>query len=314
VLILSGDQLYRMNYLDMLHTHTQSGADVSIAALPVSREAAKAFGIMRLDESGRVNGFVEKPTTDAEIDSVRMSESWFAERGLHIHGRECLASMGIYLFNRDLLVETLRSTTHEDFGRQVFPSLIDSKHVQVHPFDGYWEDIGTIKAFYDANLQLASRSPPFDLAKPESLMFSRARFLPPSRFEGAQITSSLIADGCRIGHGAHIEKSVIGLRCVVGENAVIKDSVIMGADEYETDSDLREDLVRHVPPIGIGANTTIAGAIVDKNCRIGSGVKIEKPADAPLNAEDERFVIRDGITVIEKDACLPDGWQLTLET
>jgi glucose-1-phosphate adenylyltransferase len=314
VLILSGDQLYRMNYLDMLHTHTQSGADVSIAALPVSREAAKSFGIMRLDESGRVNGFVEKPTTDEEIDSVRMSESWFAERGLHIHGRDCLASMGIYLFNRDLLVETLRSTTHEDFGRQVFPSLIEPKHVQVHPFDGYWEDIGTIKAFYDANLQLASRVPHFDLAKPESLMYSRARFLPPSRFDGANITSSLIADGCRIGHGAQIENSVIGLRCVVGENAVIKDSVIMGSDDYETDLDLQEDVVHGVPPIGIGANTTIVGAIVDKNCRIGSGVKIEKPADAPPHVEGERFVIRDGITVIEKDACLPNGWQLTLNT
>jgi len=210
VLILSGDQLYRMNYLDMLHTHTQTGADATIAALPVAREAAKSFGVMQIDQGGRVQGFVEKPETDEAVESVCMKPEWFAQRGFEAQGRECLASMGIYLFNRDLLVEALRTTTHEDFGREVFPSLIDSKHIQVHPFDGYWEDIGTIKAFYDANIQLASTHPPFDLAQPEAALFSRSRFLPPSRFDGAKISNSLLADGCRVAEGAIIENSVIG--------------------------------------------------------------------------------------------------------
>ena len=314
VLILSGDQLYRMNYLDMLHTHTQSGADVTIAALPVDREAARSFGIMRIDDSGRVLGFVEKPKTDAEIEPVSMSPEWFARQGFESRGRDCLASMGIYLFSRDLLVDALRSTSHEDFGREVFPSLIGSRHVQVHLFDDYWEDIGTIKAFYDANLALASASPPFDLAEAEATLFSRSRFLPPSRFDGANIKNSIIADGCRIEAGATIENSVVGLRCIVGKDVVIKDSVLMGADDYETRSDLREDVEEHVPPVGVGANSVIQGAIVDKNVRIGAGVKILGAESVPNDTvEGTNYVICDGIPVIEKEAVLPDGWQLGME-
>lgn len=311
VLILSGDQLYRMNYMDMLHTHTQSGADATIAALPVDREAAKAFGIMRLSEEGRVHGFVEKPQTDEELESVTMPASWFEKQGFHNTGHDCLASMGIYLFNRDLLVDALRSTTHEDFGKEVFPSLIADKHIQVHPFDGYWEDIGTIRAFYDANLALASATPPFDLARPESRLYSRSRFLPPSQISDAKITDSVIAEGCRIGRNAVIHNSVIGLRCIVGENSIIRNSVIMGADDYETAAERQECQDGHTPHTGIGNNCIIEGAIVDKNCRIGDNVQIRNSSVAESDYfEGDCFAVRDGIPVIEKEAILPDSWNL----
>lgn len=309
VLILSGDQLYRMNYLDMLHTHTQSGADVSIAALPVDREAAKSFGIMQIDDGGRVRGFVEKPETDEQVSSVTMPPEWFARHGHDARGRDCLASMGIYLFNRDLLVDTLRSTTHEDFGREVFPSLIDNRHVQVHLFDGYWEDIGTIQAFYDANIALASASPPFDLAQPEAALFSRSRFLPPSRLDGATISNSLMADGCRVGAGTIIENSVIGLRCILGENVEIRNSVLMGADDYESEREVQENAISRVPGIGVGKNTVIESAIVDKNCRIGANARIESP-NSKTDVERDGYAVRDGILVVEKNAVIPDNWRL----
>ena len=309
VLILSGDQLYRMSYLDMLHTHTQSGADVSIAALPVDREAAKAFGIMRIDDSGRVQGFVEKPQSNEEMDTVSMSANWFARNGFDAKGRDCLASMGIYLFNRDVLVDALRGTTDDDFGKQVFPTLIDHKHVQVHLFDDYWEDIGTIKAFYEANLALTGANPPFNLLGSESAMFSRSRFLPPSRIDGATITNSIIADGCEISPGAIIENSIIGLRCKLGENVVVRDSILMGADTYETDLDAKENELEHLPPMGVGANSRIEHAIIDKNCRIGRGVVIE-PASESENRDGDFYAVRDGIPVVEKNAVIEDGWQL----
>lgn len=308
VLILSGDQLYRMSYLDMVHTHIQSGADVSIAALPVDREAAKSFGVMRIDDTGRVKGFVEKPQTDEQIDSVSMPPEWFAKNGLDARGRNCLASMGIYLFNRDLLVDALRSTEHEDFGREVFPELIDDKHVQVHLFDGYWEDIGTIKAFYDANMALAGPNPPFKLEATDAPLFSRSRFLPPTRFNGANISNSIIADGCIIGANAVIEDSIIGHRCVIGDNVVVKRSVLMGADDYESALDAQDNLSVQRPAMGIGPNAVIEGAIVDKNCRIGANVCVRAPSGGDV--EGDVFVVHDGITVIEKDAVLPNGWQL----
>ena len=307
VLILSGDQLYRMNYLEMMHTHTQSGADVSIAALPVDREAAKSFGVMRITDSGRVKGFVEKPQTDEAIDSVSMSPDWFAKNGLDARGRDCLASMGIYLFNRDLLVDAMRSTSHEDFGREVFPELIDDKHVQVHLFDGYWEDIGTIKAFYDANIALASASPPFNLLATDSPLFSRSRFLPPSRLQGSKVSNSIIADGCVIGSNTVIEDSVIGHRCVIGDNVVVKKSVVMGSDEYE--SEVQDQFAVDRPLLGIGDNCVIEGSIIDKNCRIGKNVVI-RAADGNCETNHDAIAVVDGIPVAAKEAVLHDGYKL----
>ncbi len=309
VLILSGDQLYRMDYREMIQTHQQSKAEVTIAAIPVTREAASGLGIMRVDDTGRVVGFLEKPQNEKDLSLVRMDPAWIDAQGIASHGRDCLASMGIYIFNRDFLVEVLRKTNYQDFGKEVFPAAFRSRRVQVHLFDGYWEDIGTIRAFYEANLSLASVDPPFHLSSPTAPVYSRARYLPPSLMEGARIENSLIADGCRIGKNAVIENSVIGLRCMIGEGVTIRNSIIMGADFYER-NDAQRPCGPHRPVVGIGDGSLIQGAIVDKNCRIGKNVRVvnEKQIENGEDAED--CVIRDGIPVVVKDATLCDGWTL----
>lgn len=313
ILVLSGDQLYRMDFQAMLDRHIKDGNDATIATIPVDRDDASALGIMRVEGDGRVKGFVEKPQTDEQLQPVLMDPKWIDARGVESKGRECLASMGIYLFNRDVLVDALRQSTHHDFGREVFPSLIEPKRVGVHLFDGYWEDIGTIGAFFEANLALAGSKPPFDLVSPEAPIYSRARFLPPTRLDGAHVTGSLIADGCEIGSGAKIENSVIGLRCKIGPNVTIKNSILMGADAYETRSQLKEDDRCERPRIAIGENTVIDRAIIDKNVRIGCDVRIEIPSDVDAFAEPfretEQCAIRDGVFLVKKDAQLPDGWR-----
>lgn len=309
VLILSGDQLYRMNYKRMIETHVESGAEATIACLPVDREATSSFGIMRVSKNGKVEGFLEKPSADEDIREFETDPNWVASRGVNSDGRAYLASMGIYLFDRDLLVKALETTSYEDFGREIFPAIVRSRHVQAHLYDDYWEDIGTIGAFYKANLALAGPSPPFELAQSESPIYSRARFLPPTRLDGANVSRSLIADGCRVGKGVEIENSVIGLRCIIGDNVTIRNSVIMGADEYEDGAVPTAGEDRR-PPIGIGNGSTIDGAIVDKNCRIGENVRIvNKNADVERDVS-ECCVISDGIPVIVKDSTIRDGWQL----
>jgi len=308
VLILSGDQLYRMNYLEMLKTHRESNADATIATIPVHRRDARSLGIMRVDHDGRVRGFVEKPDTELKLKPVLMDPAWIDQRGIQSRGRECLASMGIYLFNRDILVDVLKQSTYQDFGKEVFPSLIEPHRVAVHLFDGYWEDIGTIDAFFKANLALASESPPFDLTSAEAPIYSRARFLPPTRLDGATVRGSLIAEGCRISPGATIENSVVGLRCVIGPDVTIRDSILMGADEYETRSEVRDDKRFDRPPIGIGAGSSITKAIVDKNVRIGRGVQIGAAPDDGRVVDVPGCTRRDGITIVTKDAVLRDGW------
>lgn len=310
VLILSGDQLYRMDYRDMLRTHQELKADVTIAGIPVDREAAKAFGIMRINDEGRVQGFLEKPQTYQEMDLVKMDPAWIDARGIESKGRDLVASMGIYLFNRDMLVEALEKTDYPDFGKEIFPAVVRSKRVMLHMFDGYWEDIGTIKAFYDANLSLASASPPFELISPDTPIYSRARFLPPTRMEGATVQGSLISDGCVIGKGATIENSVIGVRCVIGEGATIKNTLIMGNDFFEHQSDRARYLEQGQPPLGIGENCYIDGAIIDKNVRIGKNVRIVNEQRVESRGEDEPCIIRDGVPVVVKEGVLPDGWKL----
>ena len=307
VVILSGDQLYRMDFAAMLQTHRDSGAEVTIAAKPVHSSEAAGLGVMCVDESGRVTGFVEKPTSEDQLASVRMDTAWIDSRGVQSEGRDCLASMGIYIFDKDVLQQLLDENDHQDFGKEVFPSAIGNRKVQLHLFDGYWEDIGTIRSFYDANLQLARTDAPFQLTTENSPFFSRPRFLPPTRFDGATITNSLVADGCVIEPGAHIENSVIGLRCSIGRDVTIKDSVVMGADYYESASDLACS-GSDVPPIGIGEGSTVQHAIVDKNCRVGAGSQIINRNQCEAETLGESCVIRDGILVVEKNATLPPGW------
>jgi len=304
VLILSGDQLYRMNYADMMKTHEDSGADVTIAGIPVPRKDVGSLGIMKVDDSGRVTGFVEKPHTEELISEVRTDPAWIDAHGIPSNGRDCLASMGLYIFNRDVLVDLLTHTDYEDFGKEVFPIAIKTRKVQLHLFDDYWEDIGTIRAFYDANLSLARRNPPFDFSAPEAPVYSRPRFLPPTVIEDAKISNTLLADGCQIGRGVVIENSVIGLRTVIGNNVTIRDTIIMGADYRDLPG-------QHKPgrlPLGIGDGSIIEGTILDKNCRIGQNVRITNIGKVENQGEEEPLQVRDGIPIVIKDAQIPDGF------
>jgi glucose-1-phosphate adenylyltransferase len=310
VLILSGDQLYRMDFTEMMATHRKSKADVTIAGMPVDRQTARSMGLMRVDNDGRVAGFLEKPQTDKEIDIVRMDPSWIDDRGVQSRGRDCLASMGIYLFNRDALVKLLTKTDYHDFGREIFPAATRTHRVQVHLFDGYWEDIGTIRSFYEANLALAAQDRPFDLGSAMAPIYTRARFLPPSRLDNCTVRRSLIADGCAIEEGAVIENSVIGLRCHIERGVTIRNSVVMGSDDYETAQIAADAKAAGLPPQGIGAGTTIDGAIIDKNCRIGRNVRIVNDQRQENSEETEQAVIRDGIICIQKGVALPDNWRL----
>jgi glucose-1-phosphate adenylyltransferase len=310
VLILSGDQLYRMNFKDMIACHEESGADVTIAGVPVHSHQASGLGIMRLDDNEDVAGFLEKPQTEAELAHMRTDPAVIDAHGIPSRGRDCLANMGIYLFNRDTLLDMLEKTDYQDFGREIFPASIRTRHVHVHLFDGYWEDIGTIKSFFEANLSLASQEPSFALASAEAPVFSRARFLPPSRIDGATIRGSLVADGCVIGEGTVIENSVIGLRCQIERDAVIRNSVLMGNDFYQSPEDCARDLHDGRPCMRIGAGAHIEGAIIDKNCHIGSGVRIENAQKVQDSDETACGMIRDGVFVATKGATLPDGWSI----
>ena len=307
-LILSGDQLYRMDYREILETHKKSGADATIAAIPVTREAARGFGIMRVDDTGRVRGFLEKPQTDREIDElVRTDPAWIDSRGIKSNGRDCLGNMGIYVFNRDVLISLLTKSDYQDFGKEVFPMSIRTHNVHAHLFDGYWEDIGTVRSFYDANIDLTRPNAPFTLENQDAPIFTHARFLPPSRLDGVKVTSSLISDGCVIGEGSVIENSVIGLRCKIGKNVRISNSILMGADYYQSASDLATEQIEGVPPIGIGEGSVLDGVIIDKNCRLGRGVNVSNTR--PLTGTDSRVVVQDGIIVVSKGTTLPNGWQ-----
>jgi glucose-1-phosphate adenylyltransferase len=306
VLILSGDQLYRMDYRQMLATHREANADVTIAALPVPRDMAGGLGIMRTDDAGRVHGFLEKPKTDNELAGFHAAAGWIDARGIESRGRSLLASMGIYLFNRDTLVDVLTKTDYQDFGREVFPAAIRTRHVQMHLFDGYWEDIGTIKSFFEANLALASSSPPFSLMSPAAPIYSRPRFLPPTRLDGVTVKNSLIADGCQIERDVVIENSVVGLRCRIGRGATIQNSVLMGADYYDSQ---HGPAPSGVPPMGIGPATLVSGAIVDKNCRIGKGCRVINDLGVDATADAADVMIADRIVCVQKEAVLADGWK-----
>lgn len=302
VIILSGDQLYRMDYREMLNTHIMKGADVTIATIPVGEEDARGFGIMQLDEGGRVTDFEEKPETEDKLASVRTPASWIDQQGIKSDGREYLASMGIYLFNRDLLVDLLESTDHSDFGKHIFPMAIEKHHVQTHLFDDYWEDIGTIKAFFDANLALADSSPVFKFADHKHPIYTRPRFLPSSRFDNCSVNRSLIADGCTIGEGTVIENSVIGVRTQIGSNVTIRNSVIMGADYY------LNDLSDPSGAMGIDGGVVIDGALVDKNVHIGAGSRIVASEAVDGDGIYDEVHMNDGIAVVRKQAHVPAGW------
>ncbi len=307
VLILSGDQLYRMDFQDMIRTHLENKAAVTIAALPVAEQEARSCGIMKIQADGRVIEFEEKPKTTEKLERVRTDPAWLEKLGLNASGQPYLASMGIYLFNRTTLVDLLRSSGAADFGHEVLPSAIPAHRVQAHLFDGYWEDIGTVGAFHNANIELTREQPPFDFAAEEGPIFTRTRFLPCSRIQGATVKNSLICDGSVIGHGTVIENSVIGVRSRIGENVTIRDTYIMGIDFPEFPKHHTENHRLNRPALGIGANSVIERAIIDKNVRVGRNVRIISKGDADSTEESATHVIRDGIVVTHKNITLPDG-------
>ena len=299
-LILSGDQLYQMDFEVLMADHLASGADLTIATLPVERQAAEGFGIMQTDAARRITRFVEKPTEPAVLDSLRIPGPLLSELGLDASSERYQASMGIYLFNREALVQCLEND-FEDFGKNVIPAAIKDRRVQAHIFQGYWEDIGTIRSFFEANLALAEIEPPFSFYRPESTVYSRPRFLPASKINGATMQRAVVSDGCII-TDASLERCVIGIRSIIESGAVLRNVVMMGADFYETEAAPPSG----APPVGIGRNTTINDAIVDKNARIGERVVII-PEGKPSEYDGENFYIRDGIIIIPKNAVIPDG-------
>lgn len=309
ILILSGDQLYRMDFQELLRVHRQAGAEVTISTVPVPSQEASGLGIMRMNEEGQIVKFVEKPKTEAALAPVRTDPAWIDARGIASRGRDCLASTGIYLFNRATLIDLLTRHATADFGKEILPAAIESHRVQAHLFDGYWEDIGTIRAFYEANLALLSPNPPFQLLSEKQPLFSRPRFLPPSLLQGATVRQSLVADGCVIGEGATIENSIIGLRCRIGRNVTIRNSILMGNDYYDT---LSEPGIAPAqgPSLGIGDHTVIEGAIVDKNCSIGRHVRIVNQQNVVDSEEQGCMMICDGIPLVSKGGVLPDHWTL----
>ncbi len=307
VLVLYSDQLYMMDYRQLIHEHREQRADVTVGVVPVVEEAAGKFGIAHVAEDGRVVELVEKPRDPATLTPLRMPESWLASRGCQASAKPYLANMGIYLFRRDLLLEMLDCANPPvDFVHDVLLQALKSKRVMAHLFHGYWEDVGSVRSYYEANLRLASDDPPFAFYSSKGIIYTRARNLPAARLTSAQIECSLISDGCVVGVGAKVERSVIGVRSCVGANVQIRDCVILGSRHYESPADRAANRRQGIPPMGIGDNSQIAGAIVDKDCRIGQNVRIAN-ASKRVTFDGPEYFIRDSIVVVPDGAIIPDG-------
>jgi glucose-1-phosphate adenylyltransferase len=307
LLILSGDHLYRMDYRSFLARHFDTDADVTVSVIPCAPEAAEEFGLLKTDETGRITEFKEKPKGEA-LESMRVDTSSLGLTAEEARARPFLASMGIYVFKYDLLVKLLAADpTAFDFGRNIIPAAIDCCNVQAFMFDGYWEDIGTISAFYEANIDLTTRVPKFNLFDTDAPIFTRSRYLPPSKINESVIHDSIISEGCII-NTAHLNRSIIGLRCRIEAGARIESSILMGSDYYQSIEDMRAEFKAGTPRLGVGENTVIRRAIVDKNTRIGANVRLLNEAGVE-NADGDggAYFIRDRIIIVPKNAVIPDG-------
>ena len=301
ILILSGDQLYQIDFQEMLAHHQEKGADVTLATIPVTKKEASEFGILKT-EDGMITSFIEKPKTGLE--------EWISDTGdeMRSKGKEYLASMGIYLFNRQLLFDLLQNEFKDaaDFGKEIIPQSIGKYKVASYQYEGYWEDIGNIPAFFHANIGLTKELPEFNLFDNTRTIYTRARMLPPAKISGTRLDHSVIADGCII-NAAHIENAVIGIRSRIGNDTTLINTYMMGSDYYETLEDIAVDIEHGIPQLGIGSRCTIQNAIIDKNCRIGDDVRIIggehiEDGDSPL------YTVKDGIVVLKKGAVLPNGF------
>ena len=304
LLILSGDQLYRMDFQEVVEQHRESGADITIATLPVSRGEAGALGIMQIDGEKRITRFVEKPKDAAVLDSLKISPEMNAKLGIAEGKESYLASMGIYVFNRKVISELLDNPL-SDFGKHIIPHAINTHKVFSYVYQGYWEDIGTIRNFFEANLDLVSELPRFNFFDMSAPIFSRPRYLPGSKINGAQIDHAVISDGCIINR-ARISNSIVGLRTIIGDGTELNRVVILGSDFYESQESVERHEGEGLPRVGIGAHCKIENAIIDKNARIGNNVTIS-PAGKPENVDHELYFVRDGIIIIPKDAVIPHG-------
>ncbi len=304
VLILSGDQLYRMNFRVVLEQHIRTGADVTVATIPVNRTDARSFGIMQIDGEERITRFVEKPQEDSLIDTLKMDEGIRSKLGIYGGEDLLLASMGIYVFNRDVLDKALAGK-HVDFGKHIIPNLISTGRLFSYVYQGYWEDIGTIKAFFDANLDLVNEIPKFNFFDTSAPVYTHARYLPASKIVRGSIDKAAIADGCII-VDAKIEHCIVGIRSRIESGVTVKDSILMGLDDYETAEEAQAGIARGLPPLGIGSNTYIERAIIDKNARIGENVRLS-PHGKPENLDGDNWYIRDGIVVVPKGGVIRSG-------
>jgi glucose-1-phosphate adenylyltransferase len=299
ILILSGDQLYQMDFNEMIINHEKSGAEISIATIPVHENDASDFGILKSDENNIITSFIEKPKQEVLHDwKSDVSET------LKAKGKEYLASMGIYLFNRDLLFQLLENNNRTDFGKEIIPQSIHNHKVLSYQFEGYWTDIGNINSFFDANIGLTDDIPEFNLFERKPI-FTRARMLPPSKILGTTLEKTIVADGCII-HASRIERSVIGIRTRIGTGTTIVNTYVMGGDRYQTLKELQESEESQTPIMGIGERCYIKNAIIDKNCFIGNDVRIN--GGTHLNDGDfKTHTIKNGIIVVKKMAVIENG-------
>jgi len=306
LLILSGDHLYRMDYRRFLARHFETNADLTISVVPCRPDEAQEFGLLKTNEGGAIVEFREKPKGEA-LDAMRVDTTRFGLSETEAEKRPFLASMGIYVFNYDRLVELLKTDpTWLDFGREIIPAAIKNLNVQAHFFRNYWEDIGTIRAFYEANLDLAAPLPKFNFFNAEAPIYTRSRYLPPSKLQGCDIDNTMVSEGC-IMNGVYARNSIIGLRSRLDAGVKIENSIIMGSDFFETIEEIRRDLETGKPHIGIGENSIIHRAIIDKNVRIGKNVKLLN-VERVENKDGENgcYYIREGIIIIPKGAAIRD--------
>ncbi|MBD2532690.1 glucose-1-phosphate adenylyltransferase [Nostoc flagelliforme FACHB-838] len=307
-LILSGDHLYRMDYRQFIQRHRDTGADITLSVIPIDERRASDFGLMKIDDSGRVIDFSEKPKGEA-LTQMQVDTSVLGLTKEQAKQQPYIASMGIYVFKKEVLFKLLREGTERtDFGKEIIPDASKDYNVQAYLFDDYWEDIGTIEAFYHANLALTQQpQPPFSFYDEHAPIYTRARYLPPTKLLDCQITESIIGEGCIL-KNCRIQHSVLGVRSRIESGCVIEESLLMGADFYQASVERQSNLIENDIPVGIGIDTIIRGAIIDKNARIGHDVKIiNKDNVQEAERENQGFYIRSGIVVVLKNAVIPDG-------
>ena len=299
VLILSGDQLYQMDYNLMVEQHVNSGAKISIATIPVNAKDATSFGILKSDDKNVVTSFIEKP-------EEKLLPDWTSEVSdeMKAEGRNYLASMGIYIFNRDLLIELMKNPDTNDFGKEIIPQSLGKDKIVSYQYEGYWTDIGNIEHFFEANLGLTDDIPAFDLYDKNKRIYTRARMLPTSKISGTTLNRSVIGEGCIV-HAAKIDRSVIGIRSRIGNESTVINTYMMGNDFYETLDEINRNKTTIL--MGIGERCFIKNAIIDKNCRIGDDVRINGGAHLK-DKETDTYCIKDGIVVIKKGAVIPKGY------